>query len=86
MDMADVVTTWIDPLGYGYFYNGHVKRFSAKQDISSNDTKNWLPLQSEFRDNVTVIKFERYVKLCNDQGFDIQLGWSNIIVVFKQRP
>ena len=50
------------------------------ETINFDNVTNWIPLQSTIEGNTTIVKFERYIKLCDvdKQDLDIQAGKYNI--------
>ena len=73
MNFNDVIVTWLNPHLTGYFSDRYMKDDTT---INFDNVTNWIPLQATRDGNTTIVKFERYVKLCDvdEQDLDIQAG------------
>lgn len=75
---ANYITTWLAPDKTGHFSSSWANVSEFKGYLST-DTE-WMPILSDSRDNTTLIKFHRDIRLCNAKtNVNIAKGSMNVI-------
>ena len=79
---ADFITGWLTPDLKGHF-NDHYGNLSKFESFVDNEA-NWLPILAnrQENENTTILKFSRYVKLCDETRHDLDIEKGQMNVVF----
>ena len=79
---SDVVVGWMNDDQTGHFSDQYLKNMTLKPTMDK--TQNWFPINAFKKDNYTVLKFTRKIKVCDSKlvNEDLDILTGSIILIF----
>ena len=79
-NFSDVILSWLFSDGIGHFSD---RNMFPNNSIAHDTNLNWFPLDAFTKNDITVIKFKRDIKICDNQtkneDLDINTGLMNVL-------